>query len=95
MPLRPYTALSSGYIPDQARLAESILNQVGRLFRVIMIQITHGAPKTAVTVLMLSSVGAKRVLAMRSEKRQNTAPPRKHAGIMTIGFCVFMRFLIR
>ncbi len=60
-----------------------------------MIQITHGAPKTAVTVLMLSSVGAKRVLAMRSEKRQNTAPPRKHAGNMTIGFCVFMRFLIR
>ena len=60
-----------------------------------MIQITHGAPKTAVTVLILSSVGAKRVLAMRSEKRQNTAPPRKQAGIMTIGLCVFIQFLMR
>ena len=40
---------------------------------------------------MLSSVGAKTVLAIRSQNRQNTAPPRKQAGITRIGFAVFRR----
>ena len=38
---------------------------------------TTGAPKTAVTELMLTSVGAKAVRAMRSQNRQNAPPPRK------------------
>ena len=31
---------------------------------------------------------------MRSQKRQNTAPPRKQAGITRIGFAVFRRLFI-
>ena len=50
-----------------------------------MTTITTGAPKKAVTVLMLSSEGAKRVLASRSQKRQKILPPRKQAGIMMRG----------
>ena len=46
---------------------------------------TTGAPNTAVIVLMLISVGANRFLASRSQNRQNTAPPRKHCGTITIG----------
>ena len=46
---------------------------------------TTGAPNTAVTVLIESSVGEKIVLARRSENRQKTPPPRKHAGIITTG----------
>ena len=53
-----------------------------------MIHNTTGAPKMAVTVLMLSSVGAIHFLASRSQNRQNTLPPRKHAGIMSNGFVV-------
>jgi hypothetical protein len=53
-----------------------------------MTNITTGAPKTAVTELILSSVGAKTVLAIKSQKRQNTEPPIKHAGIIIIGFAV-------
>ena len=40
----------------------------------------------AVTVLILSSVGAITVLASRSQNKQNTLPPKKHAGIIKIGF---------
>ena len=40
----------------------------------IIIQITTGAPNTAVTELMESSVGANIVRAIRSLNRQNTAP---------------------
>jgi len=40
---------------------------------------------------MLSSVGANTVLAIRSQNRQNTAPPRKQAGITSSGFAVFKR----
>ena len=53
-----------------------------------MIHNTTGAPKMAVTVLILSSVGAIQVLASRSQNRQNTLPPKKHAGIMSNGFVV-------
>ena len=41
-----------------------------------------------VTVLMLSSTGAKAVLAIRSHIIQNTAPVIKHPGITIIGFDV-------
>ena len=49
----------------------------------------------AVTVLILSSVGTNRVLAIRSQKRQKRLPPRKHAGIIRMGFSVPNSFLIR
>ena len=49
---------------------------------------TTGAPNTAVTELMLTSVGANAVLAIRSLARQNAAPPRKQPGIMRRGFAV-------
>ena len=47
---------------------------------------TTGAPRTAVTVLMASSVGANTVRATRSHTRQNTAPKRKLPGRMREGF---------
>ena len=50
-----------------------------------MIKIATGAPNTAVTELIPSSAGAKAVLAMRSQNRQKTAPPKKHPGIMRRG----------
>ena len=53
-----------------------------------MTAITTGAPKTAVTVLMLSSVGANAVRAIKSHSMQNTLPPKKHAGTRTDGFDV-------
>ena len=56
--------------------------------------ITTGAPNTAVTELMESSVGENNVLASRSLNRQNTAPPRKHPGITTMGFAVLNSCLI-
>ena len=56
---------------------------------------TIGAPKIAVTELMLSSIGAKIVLAMRSQNRQNTAPPKKQAGMIKIGFAVFIMLFTR
>jgi hypothetical protein len=59
-----------------------------------MIHNTTGAPKMAVTVLMLSSVGAIHFLASRSQNRQNTLPPKKHAGIMSNGFVVPNNFRI-
>jgi hypothetical protein len=58
------------------------------------IAITTGAPKTAVIELMLISVGANRLLASKSQKRQNTEPPRKHCGIMTTGLDVSVIDLI-
>ena len=56
---------------------------------------TTGAPNTAVTVLIDSSVGAKTVLAIRSHIRQKNDPPRKHPGIRTIGFEVLKRDFTR
>ena len=53
-----------------------------------MIQITMGAPSTAVTALMLSSVGANTVRASPSQNRQKAAPPRKQAGIISMGRAV-------
>ena len=54
-----------------------------------------GAPNKEVTVLILSSVGAKAVLAIRSQIIQKTPPPIKVAGMITSGFAVprdrFMR----
>ena len=50
---------------------------------------TTGASPTAVTELILSSVGAKAVLAISSQISVIIAPPRKHAGIMISGFAVF------
>ena len=57
--------------------------------------ITTGAPNTAVTVLILSSVGDKIFLANKSQNRQNTLPPKKLAGIIMIGLLVLKSFLIR
>ena len=53
-----------------------------------MTAIITGAPKIAVTVLILISVGANTIRARRSQNMQNTSPPKKHAGIMMIGFAV-------
>ena len=54
-----------------------------------------GAPNTAVTELILSSVGANTVLATRSQNRQKTAPPKKHPGITMIGLAVLNRLFTR
>lgn len=56
---------------------------------------TIGAPITAVTELMEISVGANIHLASTSQKRQNTAPPKKQAGIITIGLAVPKRHFMR
>ena len=40
------------------------------------------------TELMLTSVGAKRVLAMPSQSKVTMAPHKKHPGINRIGFAV-------
>ena len=48
-----------------------------------------GAPKIAVTVLIFSYVGAKAVLAIKSQNMQNTPPPKNVAGITTNGLAVF------
>ena len=56
---------------------------------------TTGAPKTAVTELMLTSVGAKAVRAMRSQNRQNAPPPRKQAGIIKSGSADLKRDNVR
>lgn len=58
------------------------------LLRRIIIKITIGAPKNDVTVLMLSSSGEKRLLAIKSQKIQKIAPPKNDDGIMTRGFAV-------
>ena len=58
-------------------------------------RITTGAPKIEVTELILSSTGAKRVLAIRSLKRQKIAPPKKHEDMVTGGSSVLKIFLIR
>ena len=44
---------------------------------------------------MLSSMGEKAIRASRSQPRQNTAPPRKQAGIIRRGWAVPKRLLIR
>ena len=46
---------------------------------------TMGAPKMAVTVLMLSSVGARAVRASMSHSKQNPAPHKKLAGMSAMG----------
>lgn len=56
---------------------------------------TTGAPNTAVTELMLTSVGAKAVRAMRSHARQKMPPPRKLAGISKSGSAVLKSAFIR
>ena len=56
--------------------------------RRIIIKITIGAPKNDVTVLMLSSSGENKLRAIKSQKMQKTAPPKKEAGITTRGFAV-------
>ena len=56
---------------------------------------TTGAPNTLVTVEMFSSVGAKAVRAMRSQPMQNTAPPKKVAGMTISGLEVFSARLTR
>ena len=60
-----------------------------------IMKITTGAPKIDVTVLMFNSIGANAILAIRSQIIQNTAPPRKVAGITTSGLEVFSAPLIR
>ena len=59
-----------------------------------MTRMTIGAPKIAVTELIESSVETS-VRARRSQNRQNAAPPKKHAGIITIGFAVLNSLRIR
>ena len=71
-----------------SRLADETPAACFQRFRRISIKITTGAPRTEVTVLILSSVGAKAMRAMRSLNMQKTAPPRKAAGITTRGFDV-------
>ena len=51
--------------------------------------------KMLVTVEILSSVGEKAILAIRSQNMQNTAPPRKVPGITTIGLDVFRSLFTR
>lgn len=58
-------------------------------------KITTGAPKIDVTVLMLSSIGAKMLRAIRSHTRQNTAPARKEEGMTISGFEVWRRLFVR
>jgi hypothetical protein len=57
--------------------------------------ITIGAPIREVTELIERSVGANAVLAIKSQPRQNIAPPRKHMGIITTGFDVLIKDFIR
>ena len=54
-----------------------------RFLRFTSMKITTGAPKTDVTVLMLSSIGERTVRAIRSDMMQKTAPPKNEAGITT------------
>ncbi len=49
----------------------------------------------AVTELILISIGANMDLASRSHKRQETAPPRKDAGITVFGFVVLNKLMTR
>ena len=58
-----------------------------------MAAITAGAPKIAVTVLILSSVGANAVRDIKSHSIQNTLPPKKHDGMRTTGFDVLSAVL--
>lgn len=57
--------------------------------------ITTGTKNSAVTELMLISVGANTVLAIPSQKSVTTAPHRKHPGIKIIGLAVFVAILTR
>lgn len=54
-----------------------------------MTAITIGAPKSAVTELILNSIGANKVLAIKSQPKQNIAPPKKQTGITIRGLAVF------
>ena len=56
---------------------------------------TMGETNTAVTELMLTSVGAKAVRAIRSQSRQNAPPPRKDAGMRMSGSAVPNRDFMR
>ena len=49
---------------------------------------TIGAPKSAVTAEMDTSVGANAVRAMRSQNKQKMAPPKNAPGITTSGLDV-------
>ena len=49
---------------------------------------TTGAPNTAVTALMESSVGANRLRAIRSHSKQKAAPPSQQPGSTTSGFAL-------
>ena len=57
--------------------------------------ITTGTKNTAVTELILTSVGANTVLAIRSQKSVMAAPPRKLAGIITYELSVLRHILTR
>jgi hypothetical protein len=57
--------------------------------------ITTGAPRRAVTDDTESSVGERTSRAIRSDKRQKEAPPRKQAGTMTDGIVVLKSLRIR
>ena len=57
--------------------------------------ITTGAPKMEVTVLIFSSRGAKAILAIRSHIIQKTAPPRNVPGMIISGLDVPKLLFIR
>ena len=57
--------------------------------------ITMGTPKIELTVLTLSSTGANNVLAIKSQPKQKTEPPRKHMGVTISGFDVFKKDFTR
>lgn len=57
--------------------------------------ITMGTPNIELTVLTLSSTGANNVLAIKSQPRQKTEPPKKHIGVTISGFDVFKKDFTR
>lgn len=64
-------------------------------WRLSIIYITTGTRSTAVTELILTSVGAKIFLARQSHKSVITLPPIKDAGTSTLGSEVLKESLIR
>ena len=64
-----------------------------RMTQSVLFFCCNKAPKIDVTVPTASSTGEKIVLAIKSQKIQNTQPVKNTAGIATIGLAVFNNFL--
>ena len=72
-------------------------NSISRDSPYSSLAITHrttGAPNTAVTVLMLNSVGANSVRASRSQNRQNTLPSQEAGRYHQNRFCGFSAWFL-